>query len=58
MSVIYLTRIYAITTIFSCLVPENNSFEGEDENDKVDIDDEIKEIEEEDFEENNDSEFK
>ena len=38
-------------------VPENDGF-VEDEELEVDIDDEFEEIEEEDFEENNDSGFK
>ena len=39
-------------------VPENNGFVEDEEDEEVDIDDEFEEIEEEDFEENNDSGFK
>jgi hypothetical protein len=37
-------------------VPENDGFVEDEEDDEVDIDDEFEDIEEEDFEENNDSE--
>ena len=39
-------------------VPENNEFVEDEEDDEVDIDDEFGEIEEEDFDDNNESGFK